>query len=1070
MKKYLLSLMVLPALVLLLCNTASAQTTEELITAAMATDMSNWSFASSRTKIDNMYYNLDNTNGLAQVSYFASSNVAPDTLKIPETVTYNNKTYVVVSIAGYYSYSQKTKQILLPQTIRKLNDYAFLGYGNVRRINIPASVEVLGENVFSGWQNQTVVFNSTTVPTVEGSLTGSSSYHIKIVVPSASFKAYHLTDYIEDQCVIADDITTSTVVTGKVDNGELGYVVVADALPEVRTYSDVNKLVVSEGTIDETDWAAIREMRNLIELDLSGLSIEEVPYKALYECWQIEKVILPPTTKSIRGSAFYETGIKDFIIPDSVKIISGGYNFYNCDSLVTLSFPNGIESLPTNVCSESEKLQSIVLPSDLASMGSSAFSNCDLRLLSIPGSLKEIPSSAFSNNDSLAYVEFGEGIERITDYSFYHCYSLGNFSNYPNLNNQQQIYSIIFPSSLKYIGYHSFTGDVSLKNISFNEGLEELYYYSFSGCTGLTELVLPSSLQYATSYPFNGCSNITKIEARSLIPPTVRSNTITNGAGNIELYVPLWSFQEYMTTPGWLEYQDHTHIITDNLPENIVINKDFEFVLNESENVANYRPNIRMLYNSESIDDGFGNTKYERGNLTISSRSKLDINNFSMYVSPFAKYYADMSYFYGKKDYDTYKTTYNPNSLVVKGEMRAENQELNLLLYNNRWQFISFPFDVYIKDIIPVDTTTQWVVREYSGEKRAAQLFDETWVNLSKTDSLKAGRGYIMKCYNKAIGSSDTPVEFTVNPIVNSLTRQYLFTIEDRIVALEENLSEFEQNRSWNLVGNPYPCYFDSRYLDTDAPFMVWDSYNEAYAALSPIDDSYILNPGEAFFIQRPIDESTLTFLRNGRQTYRNPNDLTVKESKALRTSEPSVQRSVFNITLTQDEHVDRTRVVFNDGASTGYEISRDAAKFMSTNNLTPQIWTIDKNVQYAINERPQGDGVVALAIRCGSKGTYTIALDSKCATGKVILEDCEKNIQRTITSTDGYSFVAGEGTITNRFYLHFSEIGENVDGINAVTTNVDNNNDTIYNLSGQRINKVQRGIIIKNGHKILNK
>lgn len=1071
MKRNLLSLMVLPAMFFALSNTISAQTIEERIATAMASDMSTWSFSSSRTNINGIYYNLDETNGLAQVSYYTSSNVASDTLTIPETISYNSKDYVVVSMQGYYGYNQKTTQIVLPKTMRRLGDYAFYGYNNVRRISIPETVEVLGSAVFQNWTNQTIVFNSTTVPTVEGSLTGSSSYHIKLIVPAASFRAYHLTDYIEDQCVIANDMSVSTVVTGKVDNGELGYVVVADALPEVRTYSDVNKLVISEGTIDETDWAAIRKMPNLIELDLSGLSIEDIPYQALYQCWQVEKVILPPTTKSIRGYAFYQTGIKDFIIPDSVRNITGSYNFYDCDSLVSLKFPEGITYLPDNVCQDCNKLQHIQLPSTLSGIGSYAFYSCDLQTLSIPGALKAISYYSFANNSNMYYVQFGEGIKRIEDYAFSNCSSIGQFDNATELTDEQKAYGLIFPSTLRYIGNYAFNRDTSVKSIFFNEGLEEIYYYSFNGCTGLTEITLPSSLQYCNYTPFSGCSNIKKIEARSLIPPTVRSRIITSSAGNIDLYVPLWSFQEYMTTPGWLEFQDHTHIITDNLPENIVINKDFEFVLNEDENVKDYRPNIRMLYNSEEIDDGFGNKKYERGNLTISSRSKLAINDFSMYVSPYAKYYADESYFYGKRNYDSYRTTYNPNSLVVRGDMRAENQKLNLMLYNDTWQFITFPFDVNMKDIVPVDTTTQWVIRKYSGEKRAAQKFDSTWVNLTSADILEAGKGYIMMCYNRT-ANSNAPVEFTVSPIINSLTRQYLFTTEDRVVPLEENLSEFEQNRSWNLVGNPYPCYFDTRYLDTEAPFMVWDSYNRAYAALSPIDDSYILNPGESFFIQRPVNESTLTFLRGGRQTYRNPNDLTVKEAKAFKRngSQTNVQRYVFNIALSAGEFSDRTRVVFNADASIDYELSRDAAKFMSSDNLVPQIWTIGKNAQYAINERPESDGIVQLAVHCGNKGIYTISLGENSAKGNVVLEDCLKNIKTTITADEGYTFTAEAGTVTNRFYLHFSEIGSDVNGINSVAVQSDNKNEATYNLSGQRVDKDQKGIIIRKGHKTLNK
>ena len=34
-------------------------------------------------------------------------------------------------------------------------------------------------------------------------------------------------------------------------------------------------------------------------------------------------------------------------------------------------------------------------------------------------------------------------------------------------------------------------------------------------------------------------------------------------------------------------------------------------------------------------------------------------------------------------------------------------------------------------------------------------------------------------------------------------------------VKLDKIFSEFAHNRSWNFIGNPYPCFFDSRYMDT---------------------------------------------------------------------------------------------------------------------------------------------------------------------------------------------------------------------------------------------------------------
>lgn len=66
--------------------------------------------------------------------------------------------------------------------------------------------------------------------------------------------------------------------------------------------------------------------------------------------------------------------------------------------------------------------------------------------------------------------------------------------------------------------------------------------------------------------------------------------------------------------------------------------------------------------------------------------------------------------------------------------------------------------------------------------------------------------------------------------------------------------------------------------------------------------------------------------------------------------------RLQVNITLSNGENTDRTRVVFNNNAAIEYETACDASKF-STEGIT-QVYTMDtKVVKYAINERPTAHG-----------------------------------------------------------------------------------------------------------------
>lgn len=1055
--------MMLAAMLVASSSTLYAQMSEAM-QAAMETDMSTWNFTTTKkVEVDGVTFRfkLDEAQGLAQWLYFDSYDVTPETLTIPASFTYDEKEYFVVSTGGYAAYTQRnTTKITLPITMRYLDGYTFYPYENVKVITLPENVEKLGANVFYGWDNKVIHFTRTTPPEMQAnSLTDyPNNHHMKVYVPSDGFRQY--AKVIEGQCVVAENWQEvnafSAVHTGQCDDGELGYIVVADILPDVRTYAEINKLVIDKGTINETDWYSLRQMPNLIYLDLSGLSIEEIPAGALNGCWQLETIVFPESLKYIRGNALRDTGVGELNFPESLSEITGGDNFRNCDSLTSVVIPDGVTSLPGNCFRACDNLHQVQLPHFLTDIGSECFRQCDLYGITIPGTLTGISSYCFYDNCNMTSVTFEEGVTAYVGYdAFASCERLGESS------------AVVLPSSMRTINQDAFSGCTTMFSIILNEGLETIENDAFYNCKGLTRIVLPSSLIYCLDHPFYGCDNIVEITCKSLLPPTVRNNVITYTARNIKLKVPLWSFQEYMTTPGWLEFQANLVIDSDIRPENVYINKEFEFVLGEDQNLKDYEPNIRLFYNSDEIDDGFGHTKYERGNLTISSRSKLKINDFSMHFSPYAKYHADRSRFYSGVNYDTYRTQYNPNSLIVRGELRAENQTINLMVYNDRWQFISFPFDVIMSDIVPEDNLTQWVVRYYDGAERAAQHFDNTWKNLTSSDILEAGKGYIMKCYLN--NPQNNLVRFTVTPVTESLNHQSLFNSNDFTTELADYPTENQlltSDRSWNLIGNPYPCYYDTRYMDTEAPFLVWDSYYLKYVAFSPVDDDYILTPGEAFFIQRPTaGDGKLVFREGGRQTYRNPNDLTVSEAREFAFGTSS-SRTVLNIILTGEETSDRTRIVFNDKAEMGYEVSRDAALFAAMSSEASQIWTANGSVRYAINERPLGDGIVELGVTCGKTGTYTIALGANSGVESVMLQDRLTGKTVAISTEQGYTFQSSAGSIAGRFFIS----GSQADAIESLSPTLSEGDGAVYDLSGRRVNADEKGIVIKNGIKMLNK
>lgn len=1006
-------------------------------------DMNDWAFDTNTSyQIDGLNYYIDETNGLAAFAGFRTSNVNLESLDIPAVVRRNDKTYAVVALRPRSSYEQNNiKRITLPKTLRAIDSYGLAYYRKVKEITIPENVEAMGSDIFYGTDSLTHVKCEAVVPPSLGSLGRSK---LIITIPRESFHAYRLESVWNNNCVFIGGEEGVTISTGKIAAGELGHVVVDEA-----TYlQEVNKLVI-EGNLNDEDWSTIKKMTNLTEVDLSGVALETVPGSAFSGRWAIDKVVLPACVKEIGGSAFASSGLRSINLPEGLTKI--GYEAFANVPLETLNLPESLEEIGNYAFIGNKKLKSVVIPQKITAIPYYCFRNCSqLESVTLPDGLVIIGDYAFDGDGCLKNIELKEGLDWIGSYAFSSCKSLEN---------------ITFPSTLRDIWNYVYQGCTGLKNVNFNEGLVTIHSGAFSGCTGLTELVLPSSLEYCGGSPFVRCSGIKTVEVRAVLPPnTDGNNNPLSGVDltQVVLYVPAWSVNEYQLANGWNSF--YTFEATDFMPQNIKVNKDFYFSL-RGETDPNYRPNIQMTYSeNQKYNDGLGDGAYETGNLTISSRSKLAVNDFSLVMSPYAKRHADYDIYYGNAHTYGYNTPLNNTSLIVNGEMRAENVTLNLCNYRSCWQFVSFPFDVKVGDIVPQSEKTSWVIRSHSGKNRAAGNTNDVWQNLTADDVLEAGKGYIMHCYNPDAES----VWFTVKPLTTSVNRQLIFDGGDRTLPLEENLAEFEHNRSWNLIGNPYPSFYDSRFLDFGAPFMVWNSYLSNYVAYNPADDAYILAPGEAFFVQCPVDEESITFISEGRQI--NSDVRTMVEAQNAPQRVKAANRQIYNLTIASGKQGDRTRVVLNDAASMDYEMTRDAAKFASTEPTVPQIYTIEGNTRYAINERPFAQGTVQLGVHCGTVGEYTIALDGEVP-GSVFLDDKELGVSTDLTTEGGYTFTATAGDYSSRFALRFTPVATAIEGVEA---NESKSTGDIYTLQGVKTTesaaKLQKGVYIQNGKKVIKK
>ena len=159
---------------------------------------------------------------------------------------------------------------------------------------------------------------------------------------------------------------------------------------------------------------------------------------------------------------------------------------------------------------------------------------------------------------------------------------------------------------------------------------------------------------------------------------------------------------------------------------------------------------------------------------------------------------------------------------------------------------------------------------------------------------------------------------------------------------------------------------------------------------------------------------------------------------------------------------MDKTRVVYNESCTTGYDLGADAAKFITSD--VPQLYSLDsRQTRYAINERPEGE--VQLGFVATKKGNLTIA--AKRMDKAVVLRD---NVTGSIFDlTNGeYTFSTEAGTFNDRFVL----LTGNITSISTVKQdNADNNDAPTYTLDGKPVKEMRANrLYIKDGQKVIKK
>ena len=110
-------------------------------------------------KVDGIYYSVDSYDDYGcQVAKNSSRNNYSGDIVIPDTVVYNNMTYVVTGIGEEAFYNcDKLRSLVIPNTVTTIGNGAFWG-SSITSIELPNSVTTIGEYVFYRSRLRNIIF------------------------------------------------------------------------------------------------------------------------------------------------------------------------------------------------------------------------------------------------------------------------------------------------------------------------------------------------------------------------------------------------------------------------------------------------------------------------------------------------------------------------------------------------------------------------------------------------------------------------------------------------------------------------------------------------------------------------------------------------------------------------------------------------------------------------------------------------------------------------------------------------------------------------------------------------
>lgn len=407
-------------------------------------------------------------------------------------------------------YTCNPEEVVLPDGLIEVGDYAFYDGYFINNINIPDSIKHIGNYAFHRCNE----FNITIPPNVE--YIGNYGFYgcniLNFNIPpslteigSYAFASTNLTN-VKLPSTIKKISNGLFQYCSELESADLSELNIDDSteiyLSYMFSYCTNLVNVILPDSLTKIYDSMFRECTSLTNLDFLNSSITDIQNSAFWGCTGLTKVVLPSGITKINDDVFNScTNITEIILPSNLLSIEEDA-FSGCTSLAEITLPDSLTKLSVGAFRKCTSLKSLHIPANVTSILNPVIGCSNLEEITVNG-------NNYIVRDGMLFTKYGNEVLAMTKDAIIpsdgSVIGLGSYLFYKD----KDLTEYIVPEGIKRIGNRCFSNCTSLENITLPNTLKYIDDYAFSDCSSLTSITIPKSVESIDWYAFDGCRNLT---------------------------------------------------------------------------------------------------------------------------------------------------------------------------------------------------------------------------------------------------------------------------------------------------------------------------------------------------------------------------------------------------------------------------------------------------------------------------------------------------------------------------------------------------------------------------------